>query len=71
MPWLPARRPQLTAGQFAFPEHMQNLPPNAPTRSYLDDAGSATRDNDYVPAAIVTSVREIPEPEDPYELRPR
>jgi uncharacterized repeat protein (TIGR03943 family) len=29
--------------------------------------GSATRDNDYVPAATATTIREIPQPEDPYE----
>ncbi|MCA1655543.1 MAG: TIGR03943 family protein [Pseudonocardiaceae bacterium] len=31
------------------------------------DPGSATRANGYVPAATVQSVREIAEPEDPYE----
>lgn len=29
--------------------------------------GSATRENEYVPAATVHAVRDIPEPEDPYE----
>lgn len=29
--------------------------------------GTATRDTDFVPAATVNDVREIPEPEDPYE----
>jgi uncharacterized repeat protein (TIGR03943 family) len=29
--------------------------------------GSATRENDYVPAATALAVRDIPEPEDPYE----
>jgi uncharacterized membrane protein YcgQ (UPF0703/DUF1980 family) len=29
--------------------------------------GSATRATDYIPAATVTSVRPVAEPEDPYE----